>query len=455
LNILLIHRPPVDMIRATTLRGDSMPSPKYRLISLFILSLLFFVPIGCDCGDDDDDNDDASDDDSADDDADDDNDDDTDDNTDDDDPTPEYLALIAEGKDWLAFPEGDKARQSFMQALEIDPDGIDAMYGLVLANTVHNTDVLSILVDYVMSVIDYGGPVKADDFSGDDLINGILQGLLDGLVRDRTYELLDYADRTLSASGTFQHDGIPIFIHYEQVAQLGGEFDKGELYATKAFSGIFSAIVYQMYALDLDFDIFNAYQLAIIDFDVMSTEEIIGLVVDILLDILKDPSFPDFLTVTASGAIMFQEAGMELGDGFDAWTKVFESIDLESDDQLDDVMGYDDANGNFARDAGENYIIPHYGLLDESQMELLEAANLIAAAFRDTYYDYTEKDVDPDNPNPFPVKLFKPVARHFGVPAFIIPDMYIDIGSWFVDPEGSGFKESLISILEIADIFLP
>jgi len=436
-----------------------MPSPKYRLISLFILTLLFFVPIGCDCGDDDDDDDDddAPDDDSADDDADDDtSDDDTsDDDTDDDNPTPEYLALIAEGKDWLAFPEGDKARQSFMEALEIDPDGIDAMYGLVLANTVHNTDVLSILVDYVMSIIDNGGPVKADDFSGDDLLNGILQGLLDGLVRDRTYELLDYADRTLNAQGTFQHEGIPIFIHYEQVALLGGEFDNGELYATKAFSGIFSSFVYQMYALDLDFDIFNAYRVAVIDFDVMSTEEIIGLVVDILLDILKDPAFPDFLTVTAQGATMFQEAGMELGDAFDAWTKVFEAINLESDDQLDDVIGYNDLNGNFARDVGENYIIPHYGLLDESQMEMLEAANLIAAAFRNTYYDYTEKDVDPDNPNPFPVKLFKPVARQLGLPAFLVPDMYLDIGSWFVNPEGSGFKESLITILEIADTFLP
>ncbi len=432
------------------------------MISALILCSLI-MPAGCGCGDDDDDNDDASADDDADDDANDDLDDDTDspdddmddDTGDDDVTTPEYEELVALGKDWLAFPEGDKARLDFMAALELIPDGREAMYGLVMANTVHTTDVFSIVVDYVVSVIEYGGPVKADDFSGDDLINGILQRTLDGLARDRVYELIDYADRCLEAEADFEHEGIPIFVNYEQVASLASDFDAGELYATKAFSGLFSAFVYQLYALDLDFDAFNAYRLATIDFDAMTTEEIVGLVVDILLDILKDPSFPDFLTVTAEGAEHFQNAGMELGDAFDAWSKVFPAVELETDDQSDDVITYDDLNANKARDEGENFIIPHFGVLDDEQMELLLALNDMAAAFRDTYYDYTEKDVDPDNPNPFPVKLLKPVVQYFGLPAFIVPDVYIDMGAWYVDPQGSGFKDSLITILEIADIFLP
>ncbi|MCB1154328.1 hypothetical protein KDL45_11815, partial [bacterium] len=162
------------------------------MLLVFLLASGTALP-GCSCGDDDDDDDSASDDD--------DDDVSTDDDDDDDDDLTDVDALIQEGKDWLAFPEGDKARQSFMAALELEPDNREARYGVVLSDFVHSMDVYSVLTDYILSFIEYGGPVKsgavesgliengkAEQLPGDDFLNNLLQIVIDGLFRERASE---------------------------------------------------------------------------------------------------------------------------------------------------------------------------------------------------------------------------------------------------------------------------
>lgn len=421
-----------------------------RIIIALLILLSFSFLSGCDCNEEEDD---EKEDDSDDDDDNDDNDV-TDDDNDDNDSGPDVDDLIAEGKDWLAFPEGDKARLSFLAALDIIPDHPEAMYGLVLSDLVHTTDVLSILVDYVMSVIEYGGPVK-DNPSGEDLVNGIIQRVIDGLLRDRVAELIDYADRTIQAEGEFDHEGIPIFIHYEQVAELSVEFDYPELHASTALSGLLAGLIYHLYAVDLDFDITHVFRIADLDFDAMSTTEIVSAIVEILLDMFTDPGYPDFFTMPDDNAEIFKQAGMEMGDGFDAWTRVFPAIRTETDDQTDDVMGYVDLNANSAFDPSEPYFIPHYGELNPDQMELLQAVEELVAGLRDSFYDYTKKDVDPYNPNPFQLVLLRPIVAYAGLPRFLIPNWEIDIGAWYVDPAGSGLRDTLVAILSVMDLFLP
>ena len=420
-----------------------------RLLFVILLLVSFTFFAACDCNEEDEDEkDDGKEDD------DDDVSDDDDDDDNDDDSTPDVDDLIQEGKDWLAFPEGDRARLSFMEALDLVPDHPEAMYGLVLSDLVHTTDVLSILVDYVMSVIDYGGPVK-DEASGEDILNGIIERVIDGLMRDRAAELIDYAARTIEAQGVFDHPGIPIFVHYEQVALLSLEFDEPELHASTALAGLLGGLVYHLYAVELDFDLTNVWRIIDLDMDAMTTTEIVSAVVEVLLDMLTDPGYPQFLTIPEENGENFKQAGMEMGDGFDAWTKVFPSIRTETDDQTDDVMGYVDENGNFAFDDGEPYFIPHYGQLDTEQMELLAAVENLVVGLRNSFYDYTAKDVDPANPNPFQLILLRPIIKYIGLPGFIIPDWEVDIGDWYVDPAGSGLRDTLVSILKVVDLFLP
>jgi len=411
----------------------------------FLLAALFFLfavgLFGCDCGDDPSTSSGQADDDA-------------DDDTADDDAVPDVDDLIREGKDWLAFPDGDRARLFFLAALEIAPEHPEAMYGLVLSDTVHTTDMFSVLWDYIMSFIDHGGPIKSG-FTGDDLVNGIFQNMLDGLLRERAAELIDYAGRCKKSGAAFEHDGIPIFIHYEEVAVLSTEFDDGELFAASAFAGIMSGLVYHMYALDLDFDLFNFFRLVELDYDELSVTQIVSAVVEVLLDILTDPSFPDFLTLPEENEGIFSAAGIEVGDGLAAWTDVFPSIGLETDDQTDDVMGYVDEDWNGAFDPRERFFLPHFGELDEDQMKWVEMTDAVVAGLRDSFYDYTVKDINPEIPNPFELSLLRPMAEELGLPGFIVPDETIDIGAWYVDAVGSGFKDSLVSVLQFIDGVLP
>ena len=415
---------------------------KVALLLVIIFLLIGLIGAGCECTDEVDKEDtDLIDDD--------------DDDDDDDDTSPNVDELIEEGEYWLSVPDGDRARLYFLEALEIIPDHPEAMYGLVLSDTVHTTDVISILTDYIMS-LDYGGPVKGEKPSSDDLLNGILQRVLDGLLVERADELIEYAELTGLAGGEFDHDGIPIYINYENVATLSTEFDQPELYAASAMAGVLSGLVYHLYSVNLDFDISHAFRLVeFFDFGNASTEEILAVIVEVGLAILTDPAFPDFLTITEQGAENFQEAGMRLGDGLSQWLLVFPAIKAETDDQTDDVMGYVDANGNYIYDEGEHFFIPHFGELDDEAMTLNKQILALVMGLRGSFYDYTDKDLDPDNPNPFQLELLKPIFTALGLPAWIIPNMELDIGSWYLDPAGSGLKDTLITILRIIDLFVP
>ncbi|MCZ7585833.1 MAG: hypothetical protein M5R36_22255 [Deltaproteobacteria bacterium] len=49
------------------------------------------------------------------------------------------------------------------------------------------------------------------------------------------------------------------------------------------------------------------------------------------------------------------------------------------------------------------------------------------------------------------------MLRFFGIPPLIpdLPFTRIDLGSIYVDPAGDGFKQTLITILNALDLFLP
>ncbi|MCZ7585832.1 MAG: hypothetical protein M5R36_22250 [Deltaproteobacteria bacterium] len=74
-----------------------------------------------------------------------------------------------------------------------------------------------------------------------------------------------------------------------------------------------------------------------------------------LLAILEDPSYPDFLTLPDENVPAFQNAGMMMGNGFDAFVGAFGFIRAETDDPADDVLTYDDLNGNAVWDTDEPF----------------------------------------------------------------------------------------------------
>ncbi|NLH47389.1 MAG: hypothetical protein GX444_02185 [Myxococcales bacterium] len=426
------------------------------------LLCLVFALAGCDCGDDDDDdnaavdddNDNGDDDNLDDDNGDDDDDDDDDDNDDDTTPWPPN-ELVDEGKLWLHRGDGDRADLYFRQALDILPLHPEANYGLVIGNAMHNLDLFGIILDYVYSVIDNGGPVKDDP---DNLLDNFLAQALDGLQYASGKEQLEYAQICLEEGYVFQQDedlAIPIIIHFERLADIFGQFDEAELHAAVVPTLILWGLLEHVDAVSLDCDYTQAYLLAELDWDDILNA--LKEAIPILINLFEDPAYPDFFTFPAENIPQIQDAGLRLAEAMEQFRLVFPAVEGEAgEDQATDVFGYDDQNGNQKYDAGEPYRINGYGSLDADQMEIVYALRYVATKLRDSFWDYTEYDVDPDNPNPFHLSYLNPLLQAFGLPA-LIPDwsfLQIDFGAFYADPGSDGLKQLLLSILRIAEIII-
>ncbi|MCC6159128.1 MAG: hypothetical protein IT350_13855 [Deltaproteobacteria bacterium] len=421
----------------------------------------------CGCGDDDDDDDSAApddDDDTADDDAtDDDTDDDADDDTQPDDDTgdddtidPSVQELLDSGRDWLKIGEGDKARVDFGAALDIDPDVVEAQYGMVLGNLLRHFDIVSILYDYIDS-LGYGGPVgKAD--GPDNWLDNILNDLLTGLLYDRSDELVTYAEMAQQDDDpTYMIDAMPVILHFERVADLRTEFDRAELNGASGFARVFSGLFRHLTAVSLDVDISYAFVIMDVVDRPWPQEDILGAIVNVLLDMVNDPNYPNFLTMPPENVDELRMAGMSVGDGCDDFLSAWAAIEAESDDQSDDVIAFNDWSGDGMWNFGEPLIVPGVGELTAEQMELAYGIRTMIEDLRNSFWDYTIKDVDPTEPNPFPLADLNPILRALGIPP-LIPDLGItrvDFGKTYVDPGYDEFKQTLIAILEIADSFLP
>jgi len=407
------------------------------LVILLGLALSFFCA-GCDSGGDDDREDESDD--------------------DDDDSQEDHLG---QGKYWLQVGEGDKAREEFLMALSQEPGIVDGLYGMVLADMLHATDVVGVIVDYIKS-LEYGGPVKSGDGdrekvdSSRGMINFMLDTVLNGLLLERCEEMVTYARTTQGIEGaSFELEGIPIIIAFEHLADLNSEFDMGELYGSESYGLILKGLVGHLLTIDLDFDLSLAFILEDIDFGEMETMEAVSLVVDILYRIITDPAFPNFLTLYPDGIELYQQSGWELAMGLHAYLNTFAQIASETDDQGDDVMGYLDTNGNLAWDHGEPLYIPYFEVLEGIQMSRWAIITGVIEGYRNSLLDYTEYDIDPGASNPFRLALLNPLLETYGLPPVIPEETVLDLGSWYANPNPTVIRDTLIELLDFLRELLP
>ncbi|HPQ69582.1 MAG TPA: hypothetical protein PKW95_10680 [bacterium] len=434
----------------------------YGLALLAVLLLL--LSAGCTCGDDDDDADiDHHDDDSSDDDDDDDDatpDDDTVDDDDDDtldDDTIDPAEEIEQGKLWLHYGDGDRANLHFFAAAEVAPDNPDALYGLVIGHELHIFDFVSVMVDYVETILDYGSPVKDDD--PDNLLDNFLDQALEGILFTTTSEQRLVAQKCLSLGCEFEQEEelwIPLIIRFELLDEVYGHFDDAELHAFQAPSLAMLGLFEHLAAISLDLDLSMAWSIAEIDWDGDLTEAI-GELVDILLYMLTDPQYPNLLTLPTENAEQFQLAGLHLALACDELIKGFEAIEADTDDQTQDILAYEDLNGDHQYTEGEPYRMPVIGVFEDNDMEIAAAVKFLAEELRGSLLDYTEYDPDPETVDPFHLSYFNELLAALGWPR-LIPDwsfLTLDLGAMYAEPGHDGLKKTLVLILQIADLFLP
>jgi hypothetical protein len=380
---------------------------------------------------------------------------DDDDDSGDDDAGPDVQDLLDEGRWWLGVGDGNRAGAAFRSALDLAPGHPEAAYGLTLADDLALTDVVGILKDYLTSFLDNGGPVNAKDGGDpDSVLDRLLELILNGLVLEKAQELRDQAIALqATADPGYVHDGVPVVVDFERVATMAGEFDRGEAIGGEAYGELAYGLLGHAVTLSLETDISLAYLFTLIDFG--DTRTAIGDAIDILHLLLTDPGHPGFLTMSPAQMEIYKTLGPNLGDGMDAFVRMWPAIDAETDAQADDVFRYVDTNGNGARDEGEPYDLPYFGVLDEGGMGALLLIEGLAFEWRAAFWDRTPKDLNPAAPDPLRLAALNPILAHFGLPAVIPESLTIPVGDWYADPKPTQIRDFLETLVAVLDPLLP
>ena len=436
---------------------------------LLLLPALALAAGGCDCDDDDDDDvagdDDQApgDDDTADDDAVDDDtaDDDTaDDDTADDDTVSPAEPFIEEGKKYLRAAAGDLARQQFLLGLEADPEHEGVWYGIVLSDILHDFDTVSILWAYIEMFLGFQPPEMPKDppQSGQSFIDDLVNIALEGLLVESSNELTAWVEQLYAERPDviFELDRMPIIFNFEEVADAHGDFDIAEAVAAEAVARVLCGAVEHALALNLDFNLGIIFEMMEVNWDQYPIDELIGLVVDYLLAMIDDPIFPDFLTLK-DDAELYRTAGIKVGLGFRRAAQTYALMVSDQESQDNEVLGYQDLNGDREWSENEPLIVPPWGVLDGEQNEAAWVFEELFGQLADSFLDYTEYDSDPDNSQPFRLAYLNPVLDTLGLWG-IIPDwdsLVIDFGANYRDADPTALRDQLVLILKIADMFLP
>ena len=403
---------------------------KYQPLFVFLvfLSCLFMLLLMPGCQDDDDDheNDDYVDVD--------DDDDDDDDNDDETDPLcPEDQIDL--GKQFLAQGKGEAARALFLSVLKDYPKCNDAHFGLALADQLRFFAILDDLLSLLLDPLEEKGTI---DISG--IVIDYAQNLLEPIV----VEILENLEPCIEdESFSFELNWFPLRLLDLEIMVYAGRYDRGDALVQSGEFSMLAAALNTILSVDMGFD----FQIIIdhyLSWGSMAMFDIVLDVLDMLLEMLDDPEFPNFLRLREDGAVRMPSAGLQMGHSFQYFHDGIEWVMSEPISQNHDVTGCSDRNKNNICDPTE-FI---KGIFYSIPYDLNQILQQVDLALRNSYWDGTSLDIYPGEPNPFLLSELNPVLAYLGLPSFL-PSLKIDFGKMYSDPDPNGIHNTAKSILTI------
>ncbi|MFC1888607.1 glycoside hydrolase family 172 protein [Thermodesulfobacteriota bacterium] len=339
-------------------------------------------------------------------------------------------ANLADGcKTFLESGNGDAARACFLDILEIYPECADGHFGVALADELRFIGIVDKLLSHILDPLEEKGPIDVGA-----IIVDYAENLLEPVVR----EILEHLDHCLKEDSLrFDLERFPLEILGLEFLVYVGEYDKGDVFLHSAEFNIIAAAIDTILSADLSFD----FQIVIDHIECWEGMEALDIVLDVInmvLEILFDPAFPDFLRLRDDGLWRMPRAGLEMGHAFDLFNQAVDTIREEGQDRAHDVSGCADRNGNEVCDPDE-FI---HGLIYSLPSGLQEELQLVETALRDSYWDNTELDSNPDSPAPFTLDRLNPVLEYLGLPPFF-PSLAIDFSSMYQDPDPAGIRKQV------------
>ena len=331
-------------------------------------------------------------------------------------------------KAFLESGNGDAARACFHDILDDYPVCADGHFGVALANELRFIGIVDKLLSHILDPFNEKGPIDVGA-----IIVDYAENLLEPIVR----EVLEHLEHCLEEDSLrFELERYPLEILGLEFLVYVGEYDQGDVLLHSAEFNIIAAAIDTILSADLSFD----FQIVIDHIECwegMEPLDIVQDVIDMILEILSDPGFPDFLRLRDDGFWRMPRAGLEMGHALDLFNRATDAIRSEKQDEARDVSGCDDRDADGSCDP-EEFI---HGLVYSLPSALHERLQVVELALRDSYWDGTELDGDPGNPNPFTLDRLDPILEYFGL-APLLPTWSIDFGGLYGSPDSGGIQRS-------------
>lgn len=367
-------------------------------------------------------------------------------------PSPNLDELISQGKAHLVAGDGQAAHDVFVIAKAVDPQHTDVAFGIFLSDMLMTVQLVDGVIDFALSgfLTDPGQgnrlvqPMTLPQGPGiGDTIHKYLSSIFDPVIR----EMIENLQVCQSAGDfSFSIERVPVIFQGEERFAWEGLWDADDLIWLDAVCRMARGLTGMIYSTDLNFDLrhFTA-----MDFD-LDHGGVMG-VLDDLLEALffmfHDPHYPRFMLNSGDAHTLMPLAGMDFGFFFQDLVDVQLSVQLGWADPLHGIFAFRDRNANGVKDTGEPFTCNQEPIPQELEA-LLPVLNTIAWNMRASFFDGTALDPDPFQSNEWNLADFNLlISEILQVPVSPIPDVPLDLGGYFADPDPSDMKAFLADLL--------
>ena len=242
----------------------------------------------------------------------------------------------------------------------------------------------------------FGGGFIGDGHAA-DLLNAfreIFDELLDDYVEAMDLALID-------PNLIFEVGPIPIVFQSETILLLKGNWEYPDIIFFDVFARLLRTGIDLALSINLDFNFPLIMDFLLGEKTGLTIQEMADELIVTAHALLTDPENPDFLLLTEEGAWRMPRSGINLGLALDHLLCALDTV-------WDPVgpLGYIVQVDNGIHDPSEPYSYGSVEPLGPEIMNLMPSFMVILEAMKESLWDHTEMDVDPENDNPFDQALF-------------------------------------------------
>ncbi len=383
---------------------------------------------------------------------------------DDDNDEDEYTAqdYVNLGKHYLTENESLEAEKAFEAALDIKHDSEDAQFGLFLARLIRLPNLIDQIIGTISSISfeDQANDQAAKSLQTQPEFSSSIHEYLYENVGGRLFENEELYE-TLATASNFEFDieRYAIMIDESALMEFSGRFDQCDVAFLGGLDAVLNALMNFLLSVDLSFD---PTLLILPDTEeVTESNELVLAYLELIENLLTSEAEPSFLRYREDGSPYLQQTAIDLGNAFARIADTYDCMTNAALDRSIYQVRYFDRNA-------DGVYTPYKDPVDigddlELNPDLAAALQYLADLLPPAFYEGTEADSDPSDtatitPADFNELLYGLDLLPIELGPIVIdalPDYpEINISEIFVDPDPNALRDTLLTIIDIANALL-